>query len=301
MAIFVEHLIKTYGTQNAIDDLSFEAPKGKITGFLGPNGAGKSTTMKIATGYLLPSSGQVRVDGWDVVAEPLKVKKCTGYLAEHNPLYPDMYVREFLRFVASIYRVPQRKQRVEEMIARIGLTRESNKKIGQLSKGYRQRVGLAQALIHDPSVLILDEPTTGLDPNQIVEIRQVIKELSQDKTVILSTHIMQEVEALCDQVVIIDKGRIVANDTLDGIKSLGQSTDHFVLTFEEAIDAAIFAEFHPEIHTPKQLWVPVIEGVSRERLLEVVAAHRLPLEGISKQKSASLEEVFHQLTLKSDA
>ena len=207
----IEHLTKTYGTQNAVDNISFTAGKGEIVGFLGPNGAGKSTTMKIATGYLPPTAGTVRVAGHDVLTESLAVRRLVGYLPEHNPLYLDMYVHEYLEFIGSVHglRGAGLRNRVAELVRRVGLSREQNKQIGALSKGYRQRVGLAQALIHNPDVLILDEPTTGLDPNQILEIRQLIREVSEDKTVIFSTHILPEVTALCSRVLIISRGRLV--------------------------------------------------------------------------------------------
>lgn len=221
MSLKVNQLTKTFGKQVAVNAISFEARQGEILGFLGPNGAGKSTTMKIATGYLPPSGGHVEVCGKDVVDESLAVRKLVGYLPEHNPLYLDMYVREYLHFIGSMYRYSgtQLKQRVQEMILLCGLELEQNKLIGSLSKGYRQRVGLAQALIHDPQVLILDEPTTGLDPNQLGEIRRLIKQISQEKTVIFSTHIMQEVQALCDRVVIINRGNIVINASMDELQN----------------------------------------------------------------------------------
>ncbi|HEY0273236.1 MAG TPA: ATP-binding cassette domain-containing protein, partial [Chitinophaga sp.] len=210
MSIEVAQLCKVYGEQKAVDDISFSLQKGEIAGFLGPNGAGKSTTMKMITGYLPPSSGHALVCGFDAVKAPLEVRKRVGYLPEANPLYPDMYVREFLRFIAGVHRLGAAGEgRVEEMIRVTGLEPESKKKIGDLSKGYKQRVGLAQALLHDPEVLILDEPTSGLDPNQLSEIRQLIRSLGANKTVILSTHIMQEVEAMCSRVIIINKGRLV--------------------------------------------------------------------------------------------
>ncbi len=218
MSVRVRHLTRIYGTQRAVDDISFEVRKGEIVGFLGPNGAGKSTTMKILTCYFPPTEGKAEVCGHDVEAESLAVRQCVGYLPEHNPLYKDMYVREYLHFVAGVYRVADPARRVSELIELTGLGLEQHKKIGQLSKGYRQRVGLAQAMMHDPEVLILDEPTSGLDPNQLVEIRRLIKELGREKTVLFSTHIMQEVQALCDRVLIIDRGRIVADDTIEGLQ-----------------------------------------------------------------------------------
>lgn len=220
MSIKIQNLTKTYGTQKAVDNISFEVHKGEIVGFLGPNGAGKSTTMKILTGYIPSTEGSAEVNGFDVKTQPMQVKKSIGYLPEHNPLYLEMYVREFLEFIGSLYGLKGKelKNRIEEVIELVGLSLEKHKKIGQLSKGYRQRVGLAQAMIHNPEVLILDEPTTGLDPNQLVEIRNLIKEVGKNKTVIFSSHIMQEVEALCDRVVIINRGKIVADGNLAELK-----------------------------------------------------------------------------------
>lgn len=227
MSIKIQNLSKVYGTQRAVDDISFEVAKGEIVGFLGPNGAGKSTTMKILTGYLPATDGSAEVNGFDVKTSPMQVKSSIGYLPEHNPLYLDMYVREFLEFVGSLYGLKGKtlQIKVAETIEMVGLGLEKHKKIGQLSKGYRQRVGLAQALIHNPDVLILDEPTTGLDPNQLVEIRELIKSVGRNKTVIFSTHIMQEVEAICDRVVIINRGKIVANGTLSELKQGGKGIE----------------------------------------------------------------------------
>lgn len=223
MSIEIKNLTKKYGTQKAVDDVSFAVQKGEIVGFLGPNGAGKSTTMKIITGYLSATSGTVAVGGFDVADNPMAVRRIIGYLPEHNPLYLEMYVKEFLEFVGKLYELKGAllRQRLSEMVELCGLGAEQNKKIGQLSKGYRQRVGLAQALIHNPAVLILDEATTGLDPNQIVEIRSLIKNVGSDKTVLFSSHIMQEVEAVCNRVVIINQGQIVANRSLNDLKNEG--------------------------------------------------------------------------------
>ena len=213
MSISVRNVTKQFGSQKALDDVSCEIKPGEIVGLLGPNGAGKSTLMKIITCFIPPSSGEILVCNFDVLEESLEVRKKVGYLPEHNPLYLDMYVREYLEFIAGIHKLAGlTKKRVEEMIEITGLTEEQGKKIGALSKGYRQRVGLAQALIHDPEVLILDEPTSGLDPNQLLEIRELIRDLGKEKTVMLSTHIMQEVEAICNRAIIINKGRIVADD-----------------------------------------------------------------------------------------
>jgi ABC-2 type transport system ATP-binding protein len=216
MSVEIRNVTKRFGTQNAVDDITFSARPGTVLGFLGPNGAGKSTTMKMVTTFIPPTSGSITVYGMDVEEQPLAVRKKIGYLAEHNPLYLDQYVHEYLRFIGGLHGMSGKtlKDRIGEMVRLCGLEKEQYKKIGELSKGYRQRVGLAQAIIHNPEVLILDEPTTGLDPNQIVEIRKLIQYIGKDKTVILSTHIMQEVEAICDRVIIINKGKIVADDLL---------------------------------------------------------------------------------------
>ncbi|MDB5111094.1 MAG: multidrug transporter ATP-binding protein [Mucilaginibacter sp.] len=227
MSIFVESLTKVYGTQKAIDSISFNAQAG-VLGFLGPNGAGKSTTMKILTGFIPQTSGKASVCGFDLEKDALAAKRNIGYLPESNPLYTDMYVKESLAFIAGIHQVNSPDKRIAEIIEQTGLGPEQHKKIGQLSKGYRQRVGLAQAILHDPEVLILDEPTSGLDPNQLIGIRQLIRELGKTKTIILSTHIMQEVEAVCNRVIIINKGKIVADDSLPGLieKNKDKTLEH---------------------------------------------------------------------------
>ncbi len=219
MSIHVEQLSRLYGSQKAVDGLNFQIPGGQVVGLLGPNGAGKSTTMKMLTSYLAPSAGKASICGHDVVENALESRRMLGYLPESNPLYPDMYVREYLLSVAAYYHLEQPRQRVERMIEQTGLGPEAHKRIGQLSKGYRQRVGLAQAIVHDPKVLILDEPTSGLDPNQLVGIRELIMGLASAKTVLLSTHIMQEVEAMCQRVMIIHQGRLVADDTMTALKA----------------------------------------------------------------------------------
>ena len=219
LSIIVDRLSKNYGIQKAVDSISFSATAGRILGFLGPNGAGKSTTMRMLTGYLQPTSGKATVAGFDIVEDALEAKKRIGFLPENTPLYLDMYVQEFLQFAADIYDIPNARARVKEVIEQVGLSAERKKKISELSKGYKQRVGLAQAIIHNPEVLILDEPTSGLDPNQLTEIRALIKSLGATRTVILSTHIMQEVESLCDDVIIIHKGKIVANNSLIVLKA----------------------------------------------------------------------------------
>lgn len=238
MSISIQNLTKLYNEQKALDNVSLEINKGEIVGLLGPNGAGKSTMMKIITCFIPPTKGSVKVCGYDIFDNPMDVRKKIGYLPEHNPLYLDMYVREFLDFIAGVHGLgKQKKERIEQMIEMTGLTKEVNKKIGTLSKGYRQRVGIAQAMIHDPEVLILDEPTSGLDPNQLVEIRDLIKNAGKNKTVLLSTHIMQEVEAMCDRVIIINKGNIVAdakiNELQDAVSNLKKKKDSKELSLEE--------------------------------------------------------------------
>src|SRR6476661_2690652 len=239
MSIEVKNLLKQYGEQKAVNGISFKVNKGEIVGFLGPNGAGKSTTMKMITGYLQPDAGDINVSGIDVTKDPLAAKKKIGYLPESNALYYDMYVREYLNFIAEVHGVKNKKEKVEEVILLTGLTVESRKTIGQLSKGYKQRVGLAAALIHDPEVLILDEPTSGLDPNQIVEIREVIRKQGKDKTVLFSSHILQEVEAICDRVIIINKGEIVANDKLSNLQKRNVDKHMVVVSFKEPVDKAL--------------------------------------------------------------
>lgn len=302
MAVSIQRLTKRFGEQKAVNDISFEAKQGVITGFLGPNGAGKSTTMKMATGYIRPTSGSVLVDGIDVSGQPLQAKGITGYLPEHNPLYLDMYVREFLRFVANAYGLKRPKKRVEEMIELVGLQRERSKRLSTLSKGYRQRVGLAKSLIHDPKVLILDEPTSGLDPNQILEIRQVIKNISLDKTVILSTHIMQEVEAICDHVVIIDKGELVANDKLSVLKEGLNEGNGIIMEFEAPVARKVFTDsgFEPVDFGKNAYLIESERSDLRAELLRITSEHDLPLVSLTRSQK-SLEEIFHRLTQNTEA
>lgn len=299
MSVIIQNLTKIFGAQKAVNGVSFDAPRGMITGFLGPNGAGKSTTMKIASGYLRPTSGQILLNGLNVEHDPIATKFVTGYLPEHNPLYLEMYVREFLRFITSVYKLKSPKQKVEEVISLVGLERERSKKIGTLSKGYRQRVGLAKALIHNPKVLILDEPTAGLDPNQILEIRRVIKDISQDKTVILSTHIMQEVEAICDRVVIIDKGILVANDKLSVLKQGLDESTGIVLEFEKPVDKKLFKKegFDLKDYGTNAYLVESGKADLRAELLRITSENDLPLVSLTKAQR-SLEAIFHRLTQK---
>src|SRR5688500_18572169 len=257
MSIEVKNLLKVYGEQKAVNNISFKVEQGEIVGFLGPNGAGKSTTMKIISGYLQQTAGEAFVAGINVADNPLEIKKKIGYLPELNALYYDMYVREYLEFTAEIYKVDNPKSRIEKVIELTGLTVESKKKIGQLSKGYKQRVGLAAALIHDPEVLILDEPTSGLDPNQIIEIREVIKKQGKDKTVLFSSHILQEVEAICDRVIIINKGELVADDKLSNLQSRSKGNQVVIVQFKENIDKHLLEQVKE---------VSIIEQVSPSNL-----------------------------------
>ncbi len=300
MSITVSNLTKIYGDQKAVNNISFTADDNQIVGFLGPNGAGKSTTMKIITGYLEANSGCVLVNGIDVNTHPLEAKKNIGYLPEANPLYYEMYVREYLYFIASLHEINNVHDRVEEIIKLTGLTLESNKKTGQLSKGYKQRVGLAAALIHDPKILILDEPTSGLDPNQIVEIRQLIKNLGKNKTVLFSSHILQEVESVCDRVIIINRGDIVADDTLKNLQSLNNDVQIVVVHFAknvaienlsnlETVQKVTVENNHYSIQTSNPEKV-------KKLLLEFSVENNLDILSL-QSKSNSLEEIFRELTM----
>ncbi len=301
MSITVKNLTKLYGEQRAVNDISFTIGKGEIVGFLGPNGAGKSTTMKMITGYLEPTAGDVQVSGIDVKKNPLEAKKKIGYLPESNALYYDMYVREYLDFIADVHHVAQKKKRIGEVIVRTGLTPESRKTIGQLSKGYKQRVGLAAALLHDPEVLILDEPTSGLDPNQIVEIRNVIREQGRDKLVLFSSHILQEVEAICDRVIIINKGKIVADDALSKLRQHSSSTNIVRVSFKETLEPEWLRRLSAAgtVHkTDSQSWsIETGEPEAlRKQLLEMSLEHNLNILSLQSE-SQSLEDVFRSLTI----
>jgi ABC-2 type transport system ATP-binding protein len=299
MSIEVQNISKSYGAQKALDNVSFSVKKGEIVGFLGPNGAGKSTLMKILTTFLTADEGTATVNGSDVAENQKQVQLSVGYLPEHNPLYLDLYVREYLAFNADVYKVA--KNRIEEVIQLTGLAPESHKKIGQLSKGYRQRVGLATALLHNPDVLILDEPTTGLDPNQLVEIRNVIKNVGKDKTVFLSTHIMQEVEAICDRVIIIDHGKIVTDKKLD--KLVSEEKEQIIeVEFDKAIDETLLAIL-PNIksykNTAGNLWILTFstEEDVREMVFDFAQLNGLKTLLINI-KSKDLEEIFREKTKK---
>jgi len=302
MSIVVQGVTKFYGEQKALDNVSFEVETGKIVGFIGPNGAGKSTMMKIITGFLPASTGTVYVNDIETGTDNLEVKKIIGYLPENNPLYTEMYVREYLGFVASFYKTGiLKKDAVSNIISVTGLTAEQNKKIGSLSKGFRQRVGLAQALIHNPEVLILDEATSGLDPNQIIEIRNLIKETGREKTILLSTHIMQEVEAICDRVIIIDKGIIVADEEKSRIYSKIQHTKQVVqLEFDKETDVQMLIQI-AGVTAARQIkdntWLIEAEGDEdiRPALFSFAVKNNLTVLSLSKKEN-NLEEVFRQLT-----
>lgn len=303
MSIKTENLTKLFGKQKALDNVSFQVKTGEVVGFLGPNGAGKSTTMKILTGLIPQTDGEAWINGTNVKNDSMTVRRTTGYLPESNPQYDDMYVKEYLNFVGGLYKMGKNKKaRIDELIQRVGLTPEMHKKIGELSKGYRQRVGLAQALLHDPSVLILDEPTSGLDPNQIIEIRNLISSVGKEKTVLLSTHIMQEVEAICDRIVIINKGQIVADDTTENIrKKIGNQQQVIVVEFNS---------------TPDKKKIEAVEGVEKVtvkdgKLYEITAKKNVDIRGnlfnmavknkltvlSMQEKGQTLEQIFQELTI----
>lgn len=299
MSISVEGITKHYGEQKALQEISFSVVPGTVTGFLGPNGAGKSTLMKILTCYLPPSGGKASVCGFDVEEQGEEVKKNVGYLPEHNPLYPDLYVKEFLSFSAGLHGIKHPEKRIAEMIELTGLGKEQHKKIGALSKGYRQRVGLAQAILHDPKVLILDEPTTGLDPNQLTEIRQLISDLGKSKTVLLSTHIMQEVKAICGRVIIINLGKIVSDSSTEMLEKQGRTE-------------AVIVEFDREVHQGSLRQIPGVDLAEKlsgntwrltGRDINLIRSGILPFaleKGLSvltlKQEERGLEDIFRQLT-----
>jgi len=300
MSVRVQELSKVFGTQRAVDEVSFQACEGEMLGFLDPNGAGKSTCMKIITTFIPPTSGSVEVCGQDVQAQPLAVRRHIGYLPETNPLYRDLYVREYLHFVASLHRLSKPRKRVDEMIEQTGLGREQHKRIAALSKGYRQRVGLAQALLHDPDVLILDEPTSGLDPNQLVEIRKLIKAFGREKTVIFSTHIMQEVQALCDRVLIISKGRIVANDPIERLQSRLSGERQVTVAFAQAVqeEALLKIQHVKKVSRMDDKRYKLTADADRDiraDIFQFAVNHKITLLEMV-QEQYSVEDVFQQLT-----
>jgi ABC-2 type transport system ATP-binding protein len=299
MSIIVDHITKKYGKQKALDDVSFRVDAGEVVGLLGPNGAGKSTMMKIITCFIPPTSGTVSVYGHDIFEDSIEVRKRVGYLPENNPMYHDLYVKEYLEFVAGMYKIDNKNDRVEEMIEITGLEPERTKKIGALSKGYRQRVGLAQALIHDPEVLILDEPTSGLDPNQLADIRMLIKNIGKTKTIMLSTHIMQEVEAVCDRVIIIDRGRIVADDSTENLSALGLGSNRIRVEFNKKVNIADLRKIpgveDAEERSPTSFELLGGEGDIREQVFQFAVKNNLVV--LSMQYAGrGIEEVFQQLT-----
>ncbi len=300
MSISITNLSKKYGTQKAVNAISFQVNKGEIVGFLGPNGAGKSTTMKMITGYLAADAGKIDVCGLTVSENNLDSKKKIGYLPEANPLYMDMYVREYLQFIANVHQIKDAKPVIEKVIRTVGLSPEAHKKIGQLSKGYKQRVGLAAALVHDPEVLILDEPTSGLDPNQIVEIRNVIKSLAAEKTILFSSHIMQEVEAICDRVIIINKGNIVADDRLTNLQKATDSQQSVSVEFKEDVNIGLIKKLNDVLSVTRlretlfTLQCTNAESVKKQ-LLQLSIDQNLNIVSLQTQ-SNSLEAVFKSLT-----
>lgn len=301
MSISVTNLTKSYGIQKAVNNISFKVSKGEIVGFLGPNGAGKSTTMKMLTGYLAADAGEIEICNIPVLENNIDTKKRIGYLPEANPLYLDMYVREYLSFIAGVHKIPGAGSRVEEVIGMVGLSPEAHKKTGQLSKGYKQRVGLAAALVHNPDVLILDEPTSGLDPNQIVEIRNVIKSLASEKTILFSSHIMQEVEAICDRVIIINKGNIVADDRLSNLQKINGSLQQVIVAFKETISvdlivnlASVKKVIPQNSHTQFTIQCADAEAVKKQ-LLQLSIEKNLNIVSLQSDEK-SLENVFRTLT-----
>jgi len=295
----VSNLLKTYGAQKAVNNISFTINKGEIVGFLGPNGAGKSTTMRIITGYLTPDAGSALVCGINVQQNPLEAKKKIGYLPEANPLYYEMYVREYISFVAGVYKVPNSRQAVNNAIEITGLTAESRKKIGQLSKGYKQRVGLAASLVHNPEVLILDEPTSGLDPNQVIEIRNLIKAQGKDKTVLFSSHILQEVQAICDRVIIINKGELVADDSLQHLQQAARA-NIISISFKTPVNSSLLESLPAVVSAVKQSeldWQLTTRNIddARKQLLGLAVNNNLDIVSLGT-KDDNLEEIFRQLT-----
>jgi len=300
MSIEVSNITKVYGEQKALDDVSFSLKPGAITGFLGPNGAGKSTMMKILTCFVPQTSGKASVCGHDVETDSMAVRRNVGYLPEHNPLYLDMYVKEYLEFIAGLHRIPSKWNKVNEMIGVVGLELEQRKQIGALSKGYRQRVGLAQAMIHNPQVLILDEPTSGLDPNQIVEIRHLIQTVGKEKTVMMSTHIMQEVEAICDNVIIINRGKVVANDLASNLRNARKSTQQVTVEFSDSIDETALLQIAGVTraeHIRENSWRLQTDSDDdvRKAIFDFAVSKNLSVLAMQKEEQR-LEDVFKELT-----
>jgi len=300
MSIKIEGLTKVYGDQKALDDVSFSVETGRIVGFIGPNGAGKTTTMRILTGSIPPTEGSAWIEGMNVSEQSLDIRRIIGYLPENNPLYEDMFAREYLNYVAGIYKIANKKQRVDEIIEMTGLQKEINKKISALSKGYKQRIGLAQAIIHDPRVLILDEPTSGLDPNQIVEIRELINRLGKEKTVMLSTHIMQEVEAICDRVLIINNGKLVADDKAEALSDKSSDVRTVIVEFDANVKPSDLKDIKAvtkavRLGDNKYLVQSKSDKDVRPLLFQYAVKNKLTVLSMNL-KNKSLEEVFQELT-----
>lgn len=299
MSIQVKNLLKEYGEQKAVNQISFTVNKGEIVGFLGPNGAGKSTTMKIITGYLQPTGGNAYVCGMNVIEKPLETKKKIGYLPELNALYYEMYVKEYLGFIAEVHGIANKQQAINKTIETVGLKIEAKKKIGQLSKGYKQRVGLAAALVHDPEVLILDEPTSGLDPNQIIEIREVIRQQGQNKTVLFSSHILQEVEAICDRIIIINKGELVADDTLSNLRKGSSTQIGVTLETKENLNEQMLASLTGatirKVNSTTWKFETNDPETLKKQLLELALKYNLNIVSLQSETS-NLEDVFRSLT-----
>ena len=299
--VAINEVTKYYGQQKALDNVSLNIKKGEVVGLLGPNGAGKSTLMRIITSFIPPSSGTVVVDGWDVQENSLEIRKRIGYLPEHNPLYEDMYIKEYLEFVIKTYPGHSKvKSKIEDIIQITGLEAERKKKIGELSKGYKQRVGLAQALIHDPEILILDEPTSGLDPNQLVEIRKIITDLGKEKTIILSTHIMQEVEAICNRVIIIDNGKIVADDTPQNLSVKDKESTSYRVEFKEKVNNQLLKNItgvKSVIKLENNEWLLTSVGNKdiRENIFKFAVKNKLSVLSLSVEEK-KMEDIFHRLT-----
>ncbi len=302
MSIKISNITKIYGKQKALDNINIEIQKGEIVGLLGPNGAGKSTLMKIISCYIPPNSGQVEVMGHSIYEEPLKIKELIGYLPENNPLYNEMYVKEYLNFLAGIFHIKNKKERISEIIELTGLQKEQHKKIAALSKGYKQRVGLAQAFIHNPEVLILDEPTSGLDPNQLIEIRNLIKDVGADKTVLFSSHIMQEVEAVCDRILIINEGKLIADSPKNEIRKLWKDKEILIVEFKEELDVTKLKQIIGIEHIEKfsgtkyRLKIDGKEDI-RPMIYDFAKRENLTLIGLQSEE-ISLEHVFQSLTSK---
>ena len=300
MSVVVDKISKHYGTQKALDQVSFSAKKGEIVGLLGPNGAGKTTTMKILTCFIPQTSGNAEVCGFNVSKDPIEVRKKIGYLPEHNPLYHEMYIKEYLEFIAGLYKIKNKKSRVAEMIELVGLQKEQHKKIQEISKGYRQRVGLAQSMMHDPEVLILDEPTSGLDPNQLAEIRNLIRSIGKEKTVIFSSHIMQEVQAICDRVVIINNGKLVADDSIEALQVNRKESQSLLIECKQNLPTDILKkkDFIQEVNSLGDNKYRILGSKKvdlREQVFNFAVEQKITLLQLNLEQT-TVEDIFQELT-----